>query len=325
MNYAEEPISAPQERGAELPPTERRLEDSRELDNMSALEILTLMNAQDRIAVDAVNAVLPQIAQLVEIGAERLACGGRIHYFGAGTSGRLGVLDAAELLPTFSIEPDVVIAHMAGGEAALVRAVENSEDSEPEGVAAAATLGPDDLAIGLTASGNTPYVAGALRAARAAGAHTALISCNPRATVANLADSHIVLQTGAEVVTGSTRLKAGSAEKMVLNGFSTALMVAYGRTWSNLMVSLVATNAKLRDRTLRILADATGAQAAECEALLRAANGDLKVAIVAAIGDMSTDAARKALDVASGSVRGALEANATLPASLNSNQTERQQ
>ena len=156
-------------------------------------------------------------------------------------------------------------------------------------------------------------------------AHTALISCNPRATVANLADSHIVLQTGAEVVTGSTRLKAGSAEKMVLNGFSTALMVAYGRTWSNLMVSLVATNAKLRDRTLRILADATGARAEECEALLRAANGDLKVAIVAPIGDMSTEAARKALDVASGSVRGALEANATLPASLNSNQIERQQ
>lgn len=308
MIHAEQPLESQQAPATGLPPTEGRLPESAGLDDMTALEVLELMNAQDQVAVEAVRAVLPQVAQLVERASGLLAEGGRIHYFGAGTSGRLGVLDAAELLPTFNIPADVVIAHMAGGEAALVRAVENSEDSETDGAAAAAALGPKDLAIGLTASGNTPYVAGALRAAREQGAHTALVSCNPYSQLAHLADNNIVLQTGAEVVMGSTRLKAGSAEKMLLNGFSTALMIAYGRTWSNLMVSLVATNAKLRRRTLVILAEATGASEADCEVMLREAEGDLKVAIVAALGNLDVHEARSALVSASGSVRSALSA-----------------
>ena len=185
-----------------LPPTETRLEASLGLDDMTTLERLTLMNEQDRIAVEAVGAVLPQLAELVEVAAGAVRAGGSIHYFGAGTSGRLGVLDAAELLPTYNLPDDIVVGHIAGGERALVHAVENSEDSVVDGARAAAELGPNDVAIGLAASGNTPYVGAALQAARAQGAATALISCNPHAALAPLADIDIVLRTGAEVVTG---------------------------------------------------------------------------------------------------------------------------
>ncbi|WP_308797983.1 N-acetylmuramic acid 6-phosphate etherase [Agromyces silvae] len=289
-----------------LPPTEERLEASAELDAKSSLEVLRLLNAEDRVAVEAVDAVLPQLAGLVDLTAGRFRRGGTVHYFGAGTSGRLGVLDAAELLPTFNLEPGRVVGHIAGGAAALVNAVEDAEDSDAEGRAAAADLGPDDVAIGLAASGNTPYVGGALAVARAAGAHTALVSSNPHADLAHLADTVIVLETGAEVLTGSTRLKAATAEKLVLNGFSTALMVAVGRTWSNLMVSVVATNDKLRHRTVRILADATGLQPAAARQLLASADGELKTAIVAAVGGIEIDEARRLIAEHGGSVRDAL-------------------
>lgn len=289
-----------------VPATERRLEASLGLDAMSTVELLRLLSTQDRIAVDAVDAAVPVIAELVEIAAARILHGGAVHYFGAGTSGRLAVLDAAELLPTFNLEPDIVVAHIAGGDRALVHAVEDAEDSVTEGRQAAAGLGPNDVAIGLTASGNTPYVGGALTAAREAGAHTVLVSCNSEASLAGLADTIIVLETGAEVVTGSTRLKAGTAEKLMLNGFSTALMVAIGRTWSNLMVSIVATNEKLRRRTVRILMQATHLDEATSRALLDETGGDLKAAIVASVAAVSVDAARQALATARGSVRDAL-------------------
>ncbi|WP_074260268.1 N-acetylmuramic acid 6-phosphate etherase [Agromyces cerinus] len=291
-----------------LPPTELRLDASAELDSKSSLEVLRLLNAEDRVAVEAVAAVLPQLADLVDLAAERFRRGGAVHYFGAGTSGRLGVLDAAELLPTFNLEPGRVVAHIAGGPAALVNAVEDAEDSEAEGRAAAAGIGPDDIAIGLAASGNTPYVGGALAAARAAGATTALVSSNPDAALAPLADIDLVLATGAEVLTGSTRLKAATAEKLVLNGFSTALMVAVGRTWSNLMVSVVATNDKLRLRTVRILQEATGLEAGAAVGLLASADGELKTSIVAAIAAIDVVDARSLLSRHHGSVRGALAA-----------------
>ncbi|MCS5718288.1 N-acetylmuramic acid 6-phosphate etherase [Herbiconiux sp. CPCC 205763] len=291
-----------------VPETERRLPESLELDSLSTTEILALLASQDRVAVDAVAAVAPQLAALVDIAVSCVLRGGSVHYFGAGTSGRLAVLDAAELLPTFNIEPGVVVAHMAGGPRALVHAVENAEDSVEDGRREAATLGPDDVAIGLTASGNTPFVGGALERARELGAHSALISCNPRASLAALADSDIVLRTGAEVVTGSTRLKAGTAEKLALNGFSTALMVALGRTWSNLMVSVVATNEKLRRRTLRILMQSAGVSQSEGTELLTRADGDLKVAIVTAVAAVPVDRAQAALAGANGSVRAALTA-----------------
>ncbi|SDY42470.1 N-acetylmuramic acid 6-phosphate etherase [Herbiconiux ginsengi] len=289
-----------------VPETEQRLTESLELDSLSTTEILALLASQDRVAVDAVAAVAPQLAGLVDVAVGRVLRGGSVHYFGAGTSGRLAVLDAAELLPTFNIEPGVVVAHMAGGARALVHAVENAEDSVDDGRREAATLGADDVAIGLTASGSTPFVGGALAQARELGAHTALISCNPRAALAALADTDIVLRTGPEVVTGSTRLKAGTAEKLALNGFSTALMVALGRTWSNLMVSVVATNEKLRRRTLRILMQSAGVSQSEGAELLTRADGDLKVAIVTAVAAVPVDRARAALAAANGSVRAAL-------------------
>lgn len=293
---------------AVLPPTEHRLAASADLDLMPSIEVLQLLNGQDRIAVDAVAAVLPDLAELVDIAAERFRRGGNIHYFGAGTSGRLAVLDAAELLPTFNLPSGRVVAHIAGGERAFVQAVENAEDSVHEGALAASTLGEHDVAIGFAASGNTPYVGGALTRARELGAVTALVSSNPGARLEPLADIHICVETGAEVLTGSTRLKAATAEKLVLNGFSTALMVAVGRTWSNLMVSLVATNDKLRLRTLRILSEATGLEEAAAEALLSEADGDLKTAIVMSLASVEYAEAAAALQQGKSSVRAALEA-----------------
>lgn len=296
------------EHDTSLPPTERRNPRSAALDELDTLGVLQLLNAEDRVAVDAAAAVLPQLAPVVEQAAERLRRGGTVHYFGAGTSGRLGVLDASELMPTFNLEPGRVVGHIAGGSAALVDAVENAEDSEEAGRRDAARLGADDVAIGLAASGSTPYVGGALSAAAEAGAETVLISNNPRAPLADRAGTVLTLDTGAEVVTGSTRLKAGTAQKLVLNGFSTALMIAIGRTWQNLMVSVVATNVKLRDRTVRILQEATGLQEEPARELLERADGELKVALVATLADVAVETARSLLGRHDGSVREALAA-----------------
>ncbi len=299
-----------------LPPTERPHPASTRLDAMSTLEIVQLMNHEDAVAVEQVGAVLPVLAELVDTAAARVRRGGRIHYFGAGTSGRLAVLDAAELLPTFDVGPELVVAHIAGGPAAFLQAVEDSEDSTDDGAVAAAGLTADDVAIGLTASGGTPYVLAALRTARARGAHTALITSNPAAAARDQVDTFLGIDTGPEVLTGSTRLKAGTAEKIVLNGFSTALMTRLGYVWSNLMVSMVATNDKLRDRTLRILAEATGLPHDACARLLVACDGELKVALVAALGPTEPRAARQALGESHGSVHDALDLVRTTPVAL---------
>lgn len=297
--------------GAALSPTEERLGSSRNLDSLSSLEVLQLLNTEDRVAVEAVAAALPDIAKVVELAAARFRDGGTIHYFGAGTSGRLGVLDAAELRPTFNLEAGRVVAHIAGGRDALVNAIEDAEDSEAAGHRDAEDVVSGDIVIGLAASGNTPYVGGALAAGRAVGATTVLISNNPRARLASLADTNILLDTGAEVLTGSTRLKAATAEKLALNGFSTALMIAVGRTWSNLMVDVVATNEKLRERTVRILQDAAGLPEAHAVQLLADADGELKTAIVSAISGSSIDESRRLLTVNGGVVRDALAAAPT--------------
>lgn len=291
-----------------LSPTERRLEASARLDALASVDVLRLLNEHDGVAVDAVAAILPQLAEVVDVAADRFRRGGNVHYFGAGTSGRLGVLDAAELLPTFNLEAGRVVAHIAGGADAILNAVEDAEDSDAEGRAAAAGVTADDVVFGLAASGNTPYVGGALAAARDAGAHTVLVSSNPYATLGPLADTNIVLDTGPEVLTGSTRLKAATAEKLVLNGFSTALMIAVGRTWSNLMVSVVATNDKLRRRTVRILEEAAGLDPDAARELLRASDGQLKTALVAALADTEVERARTLLADHAGSVRDALAA-----------------
>lgn len=295
-----------QSQPSRLSPTEQRNPRSAGLDELGSLGVLRLLNAEDRIVIDAVAAVLPDLARVVDIAAERMRAGGSVHYFGAGTSGRLGVLDASELMPTFNLEPGRVVGHIAGGEAALVSAVENAEDSLADGRAAGSRLGEGDVAIGIAASGSTPYVRGALEAAGRNGAHTVLISNNPHAPVAEAARDHLVLDTGPEVITGSTRLKAGTAQKLALNGFSTALMVALGRTWQNLMVSVVATNAKLRDRTVRILCDAAGLEESAAGEVLARCGNDLKTALVVSLAEVSPAAAADLLVAHDGSVKEAI-------------------
>lgn len=287
--------------------TEQRNPNTAEIDTCSSLRILEQLNAEDALVPAAVRAVLPSLATVVDIAAERIGRGGRVHYFGAGTSGRLAVLDAAELLPTFSVEPGLVVAHHAGGEQAIADPEEDVEDSTELGAREAEQLQPTDLAIGITASGRTPFVAGALRQAGRRGASTVLLSSVPEAAIAELADVHIAAETGPEAIAGSTRLKAGSAAKLMLNAFSTALMVRLGRTYSNLMVSVTATNSKLQDRVLGILAEATGLPTHQCRTALAAADGDLKTALITVLGACSAGHARRALTVAEGSVRTALE------------------
>lgn len=299
-------MTAPSPARAALPHTERRNPAASGLDAMSAVEILELMNAEDATVATVVRETLSDLAVLVEHAVAALRAGGTIHYFGAGTSGRLAVLDAAELIPTFNLEPGRVVAHIAGGHPAIVTAVEGSEDSEEAGSADAAGLGHADIAIGIAASGTTPFVAGALRRAREQGARTALITSNPASTLREEVDHAVVADTGPEVLTGSTRLKAGTAAKLILNGFSTAVMIRYGRAWSNLMVSVVASNAKLRDRSLRILREATDLPEDAATELLARADGDLKAALVSHLGAISVVEARAALDAHYDSVRDAL-------------------
>ncbi|MET9316827.1 N-acetylmuramic acid 6-phosphate etherase [Kribbella sp. NPDC003505] len=287
-------------------PTEQRNPRTLAIDAVGTSEILQLVNNEDALVAGAVSAVIPELTKAVDAAVEAVRGGGRVHYFGAGTSGRLAVLDAAELLPTFHVPDGLVVAHHAGGMAALLRAVENVEDSEEGGAADAAAVTGRDLVVGLAASGSTPYVAGALKAARAAGASTVLVTSNPDAPLAPLADVVIAADTGPEVIAGSTRLKAGTAQKMILNAFSTTLMIKLGRTWSNLMVDLVATNKKLRGRMLRILAEATGADEDACETALAAADGELKPALVHLLTGTPIPEARAALEAAHGRVATAL-------------------
>ena len=283
-------------------PTEDRHPGSTGMDTASTLEVLRMLNDEDAKVAGAVAEVLPELAVLVDRAVAAIRAGGHVHYFGAGTSGRLAVLDAAELLPTFNAPDGMFVAHHAGGHGALLRAVENVEDDDEAGRRAASVVTAGDVAIGLTASGRTPFVGGALQRARQAGAVTALVTSNPHAGLAAHADHVLVADTGPEVLTGSTRLKAGTAQKMVLNAFSTAVMVRLGRTWSNLMVDLVATNAKLRGRVLRILQEASGAPEADVRAALDRAGGELKPALLALLADIDVPAARAALVQHHGSV-----------------------
>lgn len=286
--------------------TEARHPDTVDIDLVSIAEILQLINAEDRLVAGAVGRELDRIAEAVELAVAAIRAGGRVHYFGSGTSGRLGVLDVVELYPTFNVGSEWFVAHHAGGFDAVVQAAEGAEDDLVLGRQAASGLGRHDLAVGLAASGRTPYVRGALEAARDAGASTVLISSNPEAPLAGLADVPILVDTGPEVITGSTRMKAGTAQKLVLNSFSTATMVRLGRTYSNLMVELRATNAKLRGRKLAIVAEATGRPDEECMAALDAADGHLPSALVSLLAGVSAPEARAALDLG-GSVRAALE------------------
>ena len=290
--------------GADLG-TEQRNPKSENLHVLPADEILKLIADEDSRAVLEASKLIPLTAQLVEATVNAIQNGGVVHYFGAGTSGRIAAQDAAELFPTFNAPTGMVQAHMAGGEPALIRAAENAEDSFEDGYQEAADITSNDVVVGLTASGRTPYVEGALERAKEAGATTALVACvdNPKI----LADFVLAADTGAEILTGSTRLKAATFQKAVLTGYSTALMVRLGRTYSNLMVSLVATNQKLHSRSLRILMEGSGLDNEKASALLAQSDGDLRLALVSGISGVSPDQAKPHLERTGGVVHKAVQ------------------
>ncbi len=276
-----------------------------QIDRLSALEIVQVMNAEDATVAAAVRAALPAVAEAVEVIAARLQNGGRLIYVGAGTSGRLGVLDAAECVPTFSVPPTLVQALIAGGPAALVQAIEGAEDDREAGRAdlLALDVTAKDAVVGIAASGRTPYVIAALEAAAEHGAATIGISCNAPAPVLDAAQIKIAALVGPEVITGSTRLKAGTAQKLILNMLSTASMILLGKVYGNLMVDVKVTNKKLADRARRIVMEVTGVDADEAARLLTLTNNEVKTAIVAGLLDVTPDEARARLAAAQGRLR----------------------
>ena len=288
--------------------TEQRLPASMTLDAMSAAEIVALMNEQDRLAVVAVAAVAADVARAVELVADRLARGGRLVYFGAGTSGRLGVLDASECPPTFRSDPRQVQGVIAGGPEAMFAAKEGAEDSPDGGAAAVDSLElcETDVAFGIAAGGTTPFVIGALIRATQRGAATIFLACVAAGSGQASADVEIRPLTGPEVLTGSTRLKAGTATKLVLNQVTTAAMVRLGKCYENLMVDLRASNAKLRDRGARIVSAVCGVDADASRVALDAAGGHVKLAVVMQASGLDADAARRRLDAHDGRLREAL-------------------
>jgi N-acetylmuramic acid 6-phosphate etherase len=292
--------------------TESRNPASEHLDQLSTLDMLRVINDEDATVASAVRETLPSIAQAIDEIAARFNRGGRLFYLGAGTSGRLGVLDASECPPTFSVPPDLVQGLIAGGDSALRLSSEHSEDSPELGAHDLAAAGfasdahPDTL-VGIAASGRTPYVLGAVEYAKQRGALTIGLSCVPNSELARAAEIAITPATGPEVLTGSTRMKAGTATKLVLNMLSTGVMVRTGATFGNLMVNVRPTNAKLVDRAERIIAAATGVDRPTATQLLHDSGNDVKTAILMARLQLDAAAARAKLTAANGILSRALE------------------
>jgi N-acetylmuramic acid 6-phosphate etherase len=288
--------------------TERRLAASRNLDRMTAMENVRLMNREDRKVAIAVGRELPAISQAVDAIVAALQGGGRLFYVGAGSSGRMAVLDAAECPPTFGISPHRMVALIAGGRRAVTGAVEGAEDSAATGARdlRVRKLRPGDVVVGIAASGTTPYVLGALAYARKREAVTVAVTSNRKMPLARLAAIVIAPEIGAEVLTGSTRLKAGTAQKMVLNMLSTAAMARLGHVYENLMIDAEMTNAKLWGRALRILAEASGADMSATGRALRAAGHNMRVALVMLKREMAAREAKRSLAGAAGNLRKAL-------------------
>ncbi|MBL1067562.1 N-acetylmuramic acid 6-phosphate etherase [Streptomyces sp. 7-21] len=290
--------------------TEAYRPDLANIDTLPTLEIARLMNAEDIRVPGAVAERLPEIADAIDAVAARLAEGGRLLYLGAGTAGRLGVLDASECPPTFNTHPDQVVGLIAGGPEAMVTAVEGAEDSralarsdlEERGLTAA------DAVVGISASGRTPYAVGAVEHARARGALTIGLSCNAGSPLAAAAEHGIEIVVGPELISGSTRLKAGTAQKLVLNMISTISMIKIGKTYGNLMVDVRASNEKLRARSRRIVALATGAPDETIEAALRETGGEVKNAILTILGEVDAATADRLLSESNGHLRAALAA-----------------
>ncbi|MEU6986905.1 N-acetylmuramic acid 6-phosphate etherase [Streptomyces sp. NPDC046324] len=284
-----------------------------EIDQLPTLEIARTMNAEDQTVPAAVAAQLPLIAAAIDATAARMAQGGRLIYAGAGTAGRLGVLDASECPPTFNTDPSEVLGLIAGGPSAMVRAVEGAEDSAELAAADldALKLTPNDTVVGVSASGRTPYAIGAVAHARTQGALTIGLSCNADSALAAAAEHGIEVVTGPELLTGSTRLKAGTAQKLVLNMISTITMIRLGKTYGNLMVDVRASNDKLQARSRRIVALATGAPDEQIETALAAADGEVKTAILMILADIDAKAADRRLTDSAGHLRAALHAETT--------------
>jgi len=290
-------------------PTEKPLAAARNLDSMTTMEALALMNAADAEISAAVARELPRIARAVDAIAEALHKGGHLAYLGSGTSGRLGVLDASECPPTFGVPPDLVHGIIAGGDRALTRSSEASEDDPAAGAAdlIASGFAKNDVLAGITASGRTPYVLGAIAKAREIGAVTVGISCTPDSELSRVVDYPIEVVTGPEVIAGSTRLRAGTATKMVLNMLSTATMIRLGHVYGNLMVNVQPSNRKLEDRARRIIAEAAGVSYERASELLEAAGRSVRTAIVMEKKKISRAEAEKRLAAARGRIAEALK------------------
>ncbi|HIQ62341.1 MAG: N-acetylmuramic acid 6-phosphate etherase [Christensenellales bacterium] len=290
--------------------TESVSEATRDIDLCTTGEMVALMNRQDAQVAQAVGAQSARIAQAIDLIYACLRRGGRLIYLGAGTSGRLGVLDASECPPTFGVEPEKVQGYIAGGDRALRQAVEGCEDDEAEGEALVDGLavGPDDAVVGITASGSAPYVLAALRRARARGSVTIGLCTNAHSLLESLCDVTIAPEVGPEVISGSTRLKSGTAQKMVLNMLSTCTMVKLGKVYGNLMVDLRASNKKLIDRARRLVVYATGASDAEAAQALEAARGHAKLAILMITSGWDAARAERLLNRCEGRLRDAIRA-----------------
>ncbi|WP_030766296.1 MULTISPECIES: N-acetylmuramic acid 6-phosphate etherase [unclassified Streptomyces] len=288
--------------------TEAFRQELAEIDRLPTLDIARTMNAEDATVPAAVAAQLPHIAAAVDAIAERMARGGRLVYAGAGTAGRMGVLDASECPPTFNTDPADVVGLIAGGPSAMVKAVEGAEDSKELAAEdlTALEIGPHDTVVGISASGRTPYAIGAVEFARTRGALTVGLSCNAGSALAAAADHGIEVVVGPELLTGSTRLKAGTAQKLVLNLISTITMIRLGKTYGNLMVDMRSTNDKLRARARRIVALATGAPDEEIEAALAATGGEVKNAVLVVLGGVDGPTAAELLAASQGHLRAAL-------------------
>ncbi|MFH5186397.1 N-acetylmuramic acid 6-phosphate etherase [Paenibacillus sp. TAB 01] len=289
--------------------SEQRNERTRHIDQKSAVEILKLINNEDRLVPDAVAACIPQIAQAVEAIVQSFKNGGRLLYFGAGTSGRLGILDASECPPTYGTDPALVVGVIAGGPEAIQNAVEGTEDNEELGAGDVDRLqvGPQDVVVGIAASGRTPYVLGAMSRARELGATVVGISNNEQSAMRGYASIIIEAVVGPEVVLGSTRMKAGTAQKLILNMLTTASMIMSGKVYDNLMVDMQSTNRKLVHRAKRLIEMATGADAASVERAYEESGGHVKTAIVMLLVGLDAAEAVKVLKDANGFVREAVK------------------
>lgn len=292
-----------------LPTTEKRNKKSANIDKLSTLAIIKLINSQDRLIAGAVGKEAKRIAAAVDIIVERFKRGGRLFYVGAGTSGRLGVLDASECPPTYGVSPLLVQGIIAGGRRALVRAVEGAEDKVNDGIAAIAKrkINANDVVAGIAACGLTPYVRAALKEAKRRKAGTIFITCAPEVANDNAAEIIINPVVGPEVITGSTRMKAGTATKLVLNLLTTTAMIKMGKVYGNLMVDLKATNNKLKDRSIRIVAELTGLSKPKANALLRRAGGKVKIAVVMVYRKCDAQKAAEILDKCGQSLRLAIQ------------------